>query len=250
MKIIRNFIPPKDSTPYNPAQMVVIGSGDSRDITLSGMGGGMFGVKKILPYAKDMSKIRVSVRVNEDLYLFRDILLSTVHTLFKSIDGLHAPFIIQKNHRIVFELENVGDEEQAVNIQIIGYDGSALTKLRQAYQDAGEPMPVPRFLYGHSTVPANATNVDLGVKSKSNDVVVHRMAMGSDKPDGSILSTIQVYSNTVRRDVFISQLNDEFDGGYANVPFVVGSNVPFTIFASNLTEEDAEVSFLCESYQR
>ena len=249
MKVIRNFIPPADSTPFNPSKTVVVDAEGTGEIKLNGMGGDMFGIRKILPFAPDMDKIRVSARLNEDLYLFRDVLLSVVHTLFKPIGGLLAPFIIQKNNNIVFELENTASTNQAVNIQLIGYDSLALGKLKAEYNQIGSPMPVPRFLYGHSTVPAGAVNTDLGVKSKSVDVEVRRMAMKADAFQDQVMTSMRVYNNTVRKDLFLSQINDEFDGHYAHVPFIVGANVPFTVYTTNQSGADVQVSVLCESYQ-
>ena len=246
MRIIKNFLPPKESSPYNPSKSLELAAGGKGEIIMNGMGGESFGIRRILPYSQDMNKIMVSARLNEDLYMFRDVQLSVVHTLFKSIDGLFAPFIIQKNNNIVFELENKSTTKQTVNIQLIGYDQYAMGKLRSAYGQIGSPVPVPRFLYGHASVPAGGINADLGVKSKSVDVEVRRIAMSSDRPD--ITSSMKVYNTTVRSELYIDQINDEFDGKYANVPFIVGSNVPFDVYATNANAQTAEVSFLCECY--
>lgn len=247
MRIIKNFLPPKQSSPYNPAKSIELEAISKGQIIMNGMGGESFGIRRILPYCEDMSKIMVSARLNEDLYMFRDIQLSVVHTLFKSIDGLFAPFVIQKNNSVVFELENKAMTPQTVNIQLIGYDQYGMSKLRAAYDQIGGTMPVPRFLYGHSSVQAGAINTDLGVKSKSVDVEVRRMAMSSDRP-GGITASMKVYNTTVRNELFVDQINDEFDGKYANVPFIVGANVPFDVYASNTGSQNAEVSFLCECY--
>ncbi|MAL19400.1 MAG: hypothetical protein CL670_04435 [Balneola sp.] len=247
MKILSNFLPPKESSAYNPAKSVEVQPGATAHLTMNGMGGERYGIRKILPFSANMNAILISARLNEDLYLFRGVQLSVVHNLFKSIDGLFAPFIIQKNNHIVFELTNTGAVKQTVNIQIVGYDQFALAKLSAAYQEIGASVPVPRFLYGHSTVPAGGLNIDLGVKSKSVDVQVRRMAMSSNQP-GAITASMKVYNTTVRDEVFLEQVNDEFNDKYINVPFVVGSNVPFDVYASNYGAQPAEVSFLCESY--
>jgi len=246
MRIIKNFLPPKESSPYNPAKSLELAAGSTGEIIMNGMGGESFGVRRILPYSQDMSKIMVSARLNEDLYMFRDVQLSVVHILFKSIDGLFAPFVIQKNNNIVFELENKAVTPQTVNIQLIGYDQYAMSKLQRAYEQIGAPVPSPRFLYGHASVPAGGINADLGVKSKSVDVEVRRIAMSSDRPD--ITASMKIYNSTVRSELFIDQINDEFDGQYANVPFIVGSNVPFDVYATNQNGLAAAVSFLCECY--
>ena len=73
------------------------------------------------------------------------------------------------------------------------------------------------------------------------------MAMSSNQP-GAITASMKVYNTTVRDEVFLEQVNDEFNDKYINVPFVVGSNVPFDVYASNYGAQPAEVSFLCESY--
>jgi hypothetical protein len=247
MKVIRNFLPPSDSSPYNPAKSVQVAPGEHGEIRMNGMGGESFGVRRILPYSQDMNKIMVSARLNEDTYLFRGVQLAVVYELFRSISGLYAPFIIQKNNSIVFELENTDSSGQLVNIQLVGYDQYAMGKLKRAYQQIGAQMPVPRFLYGHASVAAGQVNADLGVKSKSVDVEVRRMAMSSDRPE-NITASMKVYNTSIRNELFIQQLNDEFDGQYANVPFIVGANVPFDVFASNANSQPAEVSFLCESY--
>jgi len=247
MRIIKNFLPPKESSPFNPSKSLELDAGGNGEIIMNGMGGESFGIRRILPYSQDMNKIMISARLNEDLYLFRDIQLSVVHTLFKSIDGLFAPFIIQKNNSIVFELENQATTKQIVNIQMIGYDQYAMGKLRSAYGQIGSPVPVPRFLYGHASVSAGGINTDLGVKSKSVDVEVRRIAMSSDRPD--VTTSMKVYNTTVRSELYIDQINDEFNGKYANVPFIVGSNVPFDVYASNANGQVAEVSFLCECYE-
>jgi hypothetical protein len=247
MKIITHFVPPPESSPYNPAKSLLLDGNQSGQIIMNGMGGESYGVRRILPYSQNMDQILVSARLNEDLYLFRDIQLSALHTLFRSIDGLFAPFIIQKNNSIVFELQNAAVEAQTVNIQLIGYDHHAMRKLSQAYEQIGAQIPVPRFLYGHALVPANGVNTNLGVKSKSVDVELRRMAMTSDHPD-ELMASMRVYNTTVRNELFIAQINEEFDGLYANVPFVVGANVPFDVVASNRGQQVARVSFLGEGY--
>lgn len=247
MKIIKNFIPPAESSPYNPAKSLELAAGASGRITMSGMGGESYGIRRILPYSADMTGIMISARLNEDLYMFRGIQLSALHTLFKSTGGLFAPFIIQKNNSVVFELENHSAAPQTVNIQLIGYDQFAMQKLRGAYEQIGAPLPVPRFLYGHAAVAAGSINTDLGVKSKSVDVEVRRMAMSSNRPEG-VTASMKVYNTTVRSELFLDQINDEFFGQYAGVPFIVGANVPFDVYASNAGMQTAGVSFLCECY--
>ena len=247
MKIVKNFIPPKESTPFNPAKSVEIAPGASGEIIMNGMGGESFGVKRMLPYAKNMDKIFVSTRLNEDLYLFRDIQLSAVHKLFKSTQGLLAPFIIQKSNSLVFELKNTDPAQQTVNIEIVGYDHYALSKLQAIYRQIDAPMPQPRFLYGQATLVAGAVNSDMGVKSKSFDVEARRLAMSSDRP-GDVTVSMKIYNTTIRNEVYIEQISDEFGQSYANVPFIVGSNVPFQVYASNKGASLANVSFLCEAY--
>lgn len=247
MKIVTNFIPPSQSTPFNPAKAIDLGPGETGEIIMNGMGGESFGVRRLLPYAKNMDAIFVSARLNEDLYLFRDLQLSVVHNLFRSTQGLLAPFIIQKSNSLVFELKNTAAVQQTVNIEIVGYDHYSLSKLQSIYQDIDTPMPQPRFLYGRGVLAAGVVNTDLGVKSKSVDVEARRLAMSCDKP-GDVTVSMKIYNTTIRNEVFIEQINDEFHRAQANVPFIVGSNVPFQVYASNKGAEQANVSFLCEAY--
>jgi len=247
MKIVKNFIPPTESTPFNPAKAIDIPAGGSGHLSMNGMGGESFGVRKILPYSSNMDKVLVSARLNEDLYLFRDLQLSVVHQLFQRIDGLLAPFIIQKSNSLVFELANTHSAGQTVNIQLIGYDHYSMAKLLSIYSDIGSPMPQPRFLYGQATINPGAVNIDMGVKAKSIDVEARRLAMSSDRP-GDITASLKVYNTTIRNEVYLEQLNDEFGQFYANVPFIIGSNMPFQVYASNKGAQQANVSFLCEAY--
>jgi hypothetical protein len=247
MKIVKNFIPPTESTPFNPAKSVDLPAGASGHIIMNGMGGESFGVRRILPYSPNMDKVLVSARLNEDLYLFRDLQLSVIHRLFQRIDGLLAPFIIQKSNSLVFELSNTHSSPQTVNIQLIGYDHFSMAKLLSIYEDIGSSMPQPRFLYGRATLASGAVNIDMGVKAKSIDVEARRLAMSSDRP-GDITASLKVYNTTIRNEVFVEQLNDEFSQFYANVPFIVGSNMPFQVYASNRGTSQANVSFLCEAY--
>lgn len=247
MKIVTNFIPPKQSTPFNPAKSLDLGPNETGELSMNGMGGESFGVKRILPYAPNMNTIFVSARLNQDLYLFRHLQLSVVHQLFKSTQGLLAPFIIQKSNSLVFELENTGETAQHVNIEVVGYDHYGLSKLQGIYTDLDAPMPQPRFLYGQSTLAAGAVNSDMGVKSKSVDVQARRLAMSSDTP-GAVTASMKIYNTTIRSEVYLEQINDEFGQFQANVPFIVGSNVPFQVYASNKSSSQAIVSFLCEAY--
>ena len=247
MKIVTNFIPPTQSSPFNPAKAIEIPAGGTRHIMMNGMGGERFGVRKILPYAPDMNKVFVSARLNEDLYLFRDLQLSVVHRLFQGTPGLLAPFIIQKSNSLVFELTNTHNAAQTVNIQLVGYDHYSLAKLLTIYSGLGVPMPQPRFLYGQATLAPGAVNIDMGVKAKSIDVEARRVAMSSDRP-GEVTASLKVYNTTIRNEVYLEQINDEFGQFYANVPFIIGSNMPFQVYASNKGPSQANVSFLCESY--
>lgn len=247
MKIVTNFIPPSESTPFNPAKSVDIPAGSSGQILMNGMGGESFGVRRILPYAPYMDNVLVSARLNEDLYLFRDLQLSVIHRLFQHIEGLLAPFVIQKSNSLVFELTNTHSSAQTVNIQVIGYDHFGMAKLAAIYNEIGNPMPLPRFLYGQATLAPGAINTDMGVKAKSVDVQARRLAMSSDRP-GDITTSLKVYNTTIRNEIYLEQINDEFSQFYANVPFIIGSNMPFQVYASNKGASQANVSFLCEAY--
>jgi hypothetical protein len=64
MKIISNFLPPKESSAYNPAKSVEVQPGATAHLTMNGMGGERYGIRKILPFSANMNTILISARLN------------------------------------------------------------------------------------------------------------------------------------------------------------------------------------------
>jgi hypothetical protein len=247
IQYINHITPAADAKPYNPAKTVTVGANDSYELTLQGRGSDVFGINRILPWASDLDALKITARINHERILFEDIRLPVIRELF-SDSKLKAPFIIHKNNELTLTLENTSSGDVPVNIELLGYDGPNLRKLVSLYKQKGFPMPTPVFLYGGGTVNANAANQRINIPTKSKDVLLERMAIHSGK-DELIHVSLQVYNETIKNDVFVNQINDEFAGGRrALVPITIKKSVPFTLAASNVDTSDHWLSYMGEAY--
>lgn len=244
---LKNFQPPADSFPYNPAKKVTVPANDSAEIILQGRGANAFGFNRILPFGSDLSVIEADFTLNTDYNILKDVQLSVVRQLFQR-KSLLAPYIIQKNNDLVITLRNTSGADQDVNIQLIGYDTPAINKLTNEYKAQGLKMPTPIFLYGKGEIAADAKGQAIEIKTKSVDVDMLRMAVSTDNDDDISLS-LQLFNESVKNKVFVQQINDEFEDGYSLVPIRVGRNDPFTLVVDNADAVNARtLSFIGEAY--
>jgi hypothetical protein len=244
---ITHITPAGDARPYNPAKTVTVAAGGSYDLTLQGRAADVFGINRILPWCSDMNAVTITARINHERMLFEDVRLPVIRELFKA-GKLKAPFIIQKNNELTLTLNNTSASDLAVNIELLGYDGPNLRKLVSMYKQQDFPMPTPVFLYGSGTVNANAANQRINIPTKSKDVVLERMALHTSS-DEYIHVSLQVYNETIKNDVFVNQLNDEYSNGHrALVPIKIKKSVPFTLAASNVDSADHWLSYMGEAY--
>lgn len=244
---IKNFTPPDDSSPYNPAKTVTVPANGDKTFTLQGRGADIFGINRILPWCSAMDAVTVKAELNNERKIFGDLQLSVIRQLFKG-GQLLAPYIIQKNNDLEFTLTNSTAADVDVNMQLLGFDGPALRKLIGQYKENSIDMPTPVFVYGSEEIAANATGQRVDIPTKAVDVNLQRMAVKTDDDDDVRLS-LQIYNETIKQDVFVQQLNDEFSGGTRSmVPYRIEKNVPFSLIAENAGGTSRTLSFLAESY--
>ncbi len=244
---IKNFTPPPDAAPYNPAKTITVPAGGTADMELQGRGSDVFGITRMLPYCSDFNAIEVRAELNNERIIFSDIQLSVLRQLFRS-GQLLAPYIIQQNNDLGFTFTNTSGSDIDVNMQLLGYDGPSLRKLIRLYEKQAVAMPKPVFLYAKAEIPSFATKQPVDIPSKSVDVELHRAAVRTDSdPDMSV--SLETYNETIKNGVFVQQLNDEFSNGRrALVPIEIGKNVPFSLKATNRNADPQTLSFLGEAY--
>jgi hypothetical protein len=245
--MIKNFTPPQDASPFNPAKTVTVPAGGSTDVLLKGRKSDVFGLNRILPYGEDLSQILVSASLNNRRIIFDDIQLSAVRELFQD-SHLKAPFIIQRNNDLTFTLSNRSSSDMAVNMELLGYNGDVLRKLVQDYQMQGLTMPTPVFLFGSDTLAGGAKNKFVNIPTLARDVQLQRMAVKTDD-DPSVRVSLQLYNETIKNDVFVPQINDEFSNGrQLTVPVTIKKSVPFGLKATNSSSNSLVISYLGEAY--
>jgi len=244
---LKNFVPPLDSFPYNPAKTVNVPGNGSATITLNGRGANAFGFVRILPFGSDLSVIEADFTLNEDYNIIKDVQLSVVRQMFLRKELL-APYIIKKNNDLLIELRNTSGNDQEVNIQLLGYDTPALNKLQSEYQKQDLKQPTPIFLYAKGEIQADGNNIPIEIKTKSVDINLVRAAIKSDG-DNDLKVTLQLFNESIKNQVFVQQINDEYENNYSLVPIVVGKNSPFRLLVTNNDIANPKtVSFLGEAY--
>ena len=244
---IKNFTPPGNASPYNPAKTVTVPAGGEAEIKLKGRSADVFGLTRILPYCSDFNGIEIEARLNNERILFEPVQLSAVRELFVDSELL-APLIIQKNNDLRFTLTNTTAAAIDTNIELLGYDGPSLRKLVGMYDDKGIEMPTPVFLFAKEEIAAGAANQGVAIPSKSVDLELLRAAIRTDSDDDMTVS-LEIYNETVKNSVFVQQFNDEFSNGRRSfVPIEVGKNVPVTLNASNANVAAQTLSFFGEGY--
>lgn len=246
MKIIKNFLPPVNSSPYNPARLVTIPTGESVDVRLQGRESDTFGIDRILPGGQNLSDITATAFLNEEFIIFKDVKLSALRQHFRN-RKLLTPFVIQRNNHLNITLTNNAGVDSTVNIELLGYDTPAVSKLISEYEKMGLPMPQPVFLYATQEIPASASTFQVPIPTKAVDVEILRASISTDQ-DEDITVSIQIYNEIVKNKVFVDQINNEFEQLAAMVPFAVGRNVPLSLQVDNLDNSAHELSFLAEAY--
>lgn len=238
---------PAKSTPYNPARRITIPGNGEEPVLLQGKSAGLFGFTRILPYCSNMMGITVTAELNNEFTIFKDVHLATIRQFFLN-NELLGPYVIQEEQDLLLTLKNTTGGDLDANVQILGYDAPAMERLKSLYSQRGIPMPKPNFLYANEEIAADATNQVVEVPTKSVDLDLVRMAIRTSNDD-DISASLQIYNETVKNQLFVQQINDEFDGGYQKVPIPVKKKVPFSILASNSDAGNArDFSFLGEAY--
>ena len=243
---IKNIRAPKESTPYVPSQMKSVPANGSTDIVFTGRGGQTFGFDRILPGGSSLNDITATARLNDDMILFEDVKLSVLRHHFGS-KSLLAPYIIQQQNDLIITLNNPTASEVDIGIQLLGYDAPYLARLIKTYQSKGIDMPKPVFLHATDEIGANAQSQSVNIRTKAVDLRLVRATIKTDSDEDIVLS-VQVYNESVKNSVFVQQFNDEYESNYANVPFIIGKAVPFSLLVRNLSGNAHNLSFLGETY--
>lgn len=244
---IRNITPPADSTPYNPAKFVSVPANGTVSITLAGRNSELFGFDRMLPGSPSPDAITVTAILNEEIILFKDVKLSAIIQHFKHLKLL-APYVIQQNNNLVFELTNSTGAAVPVNMQLLGYDAPGVRALQAAYKNKGVRMPEPIFLFANATVPASAQSFAINIPTKPVNLRLLRSTIVTED-DNDITVSMKVYNETIKNQVFVEQFNQEYESSYPFIPFEVGVSVPFTLQADNLDGANAhDLHFLGEAY--
>lgn len=244
---IKNFIPPQDSFPYNPSKRVKIPANDKISFELEGRGANSFGITRIIPGGANLSSIKADLVLNNEYHILKDAHLSTIKQLFKS-KSLLAPYIIQQNNTLEVTLYNPTGNAESVNIQLNGLDTPALNKLVGEYESKGLKMPVPMFLYASDEIDAGAIGQSVDIKTKSVDLNLVRMAVGTSN-DVDISLSLKSFNESIKNEVYVDQINDEYESDYSSPPIKVGKNTPFSLLVSNDNLGSArQLSFIGETY--
>lgn len=247
--VVEKFRPSRRAQIFNPVQDFTVPAGQSVVKEYRGLSGKEFGVNRFNIGCASPENILVKAVLNNELVLFQNVHLSALRTLFLH-RSLLAPFIIRENNTLELTLTNIGSSTIDANVQLLGFDHVALAELRAFNERTGKVLPKPAFLFGHDTVNALTTRKRIPIQEKATTVVFARMALGSTIEADTRVS-IDVNNDTIKKEVFLSQLNDEFLSMQALVPFEIGSRIPFDLLVTNKNNANAiQVSFIAEGYER
>lgn len=243
----------KSAAYYTPAQLVTLAAGASQDITFTGLNGNRYGLNRMLFGGANLENIQVTAKLNKGRQtIIEDVQAAALRQLFLN-RSLRGAFVIDPGTQLEITLTNNGAASQTVNAEIAGYTEEHLKYMEQQYSCKQLPFPKPYLVYGSDTVPAGNPSYRISMVLPAFPIRLYRMAVSSDSP-GNLTATVDMSTGksktTVKPEVFIDQINDEFNTMDIIKPVDLEASVPFEFYLKNLDgANDHTFSFVAECYQ-
>lgn len=239
---------------YSPAEAATIAAGDTATLVYRGRGGA--------PFAFDAMQIggayeglTATATTNSGRQVhFRDVHLSALRNLFlhRRLKGLLE---IAANNEMALEITNRRSAEATVNVKLSGYNGpERIEEQKACLRKTYGYVPEPVLLSGFATLEAGAENQRVEIGGRTFPVKFRRYMIGAANDaaaaTGSIRVALKVYEDTVREEVFATQVRDEFLIQEANRPYVLDPKVTMDLVASSGDQANAlDVSAVFEAYR-
>ncbi|PKD43754.1 hypothetical protein [Rhodohalobacter barkolensis] len=234
---------------FTPARTVEIPGGESRTITFSGLSSRRYGVNRFIVAGTSMTKILATAKFNNGKDTkFENIQLAAIRNLFLN-RSLRGAFTIDDSTEMYLTLTNTDSQAHTVNVQLVGYDDAHLQHKQEEYQNRGLPFPNPEFVFVSKEVAAGATAQRISVALPAYPLRLYRISVASDA-DNQLLMSFRQDQVRIKPEVFVSQINDEFQNMDIILPQNLQANVPFDLIVTNLDSANAHrFSFLAETYK-
>ncbi|MCH8567620.1 MAG: hypothetical protein LAT67_05125 [Balneolales bacterium] len=234
-------------TNYTPSQNFIVPPGGTITKQFYPRTGNQYGFNRILVGATNTTALFMSAEINNETTIFRDVHVETVRRLFRS-RTLESPFIIKASRSLSITITNVSNQEQEVTVQLAGFDDWLLKRWVEDRKNQGQRILTPAFFYGKAEVGATERGKLLNLPPRSENMIVTRMQLASNG-DADIRVSLREYSSDLKQNLFLEQLNDEFDLKTALVPYRIKANWPLElVFDNRHPTQSRTVSALLEAY--
>jgi hypothetical protein len=243
------FRPTKNTSYFSPTQDFIIPAGSTVSKDFRGLDGGNFGLNRLsIGTDIDSKNLIMTARLNNEKDIFTNIHVSALQAMFLA-RTLLAPFVIERGNFLTIIIKNNHATATAnVAVQVLGFDEVVLGEWMEYKRANGQKIREPFLVSGYSTVAALEERKLINLTNRARPYLVHRLFAGSDGAVDLRL-TLDIYNDTIKRDVFIDQLNDEFKYHQALVPYYVGGNIPVSLYVTNVSSTDVRnISIIGEGY--
>lgn len=235
---------------YTPSQLVTVPANGTATATFQGYNGNKYGLNRFIIGGSSLESIEVTATllqgVNEPT-LFSKVQANCLQQLFL-YRSLRGAFIIPEQIRLQLSFTNTSGTDIQINVQLVGYTSLQLDNQLNLYKQKCVDFPKPLLLSANASIAAAADDQLVTVTLPSQKLRMYRMAIRSDS-DSNLLVKIRQEDTYIKQQIFISQINDEFNDMDIILPFDINSNVPFQLYFTNLDGANAhEVTFLAETY--
>ena len=240
--------PDKNTYDFSPAARATIpANGGKKTLTYRGRGGNRFAFNAMM-IGGDYDEVLCRAETNGGQnVLFTDVHLSALRDLFlhRRLKGL---LYVAANNELDLVLTNPKSSDATVNIKMNGFNGQARIEEQEAcLRRTYGYVPKPKLLFGRATLAAGATNQKIEIAGRTDAVKFRRYMIGATDLK-KIRAKLMLYEDTVREEVYASQVRDEFLSEEANQPYQLDANVSLDLITSNDGQAEQDVSAVFEAY--
>ncbi|WP_020402802.1 hypothetical protein [Gracilimonas tropica] len=234
---------------YTPAKKVELAAGETKTVRFQGLNAKRYGVNRLAIGGTGLDYVMATLAFNNGRdKKIDETSLSALRKLFLA-RSLRGALIVEKATELFVTLTNTDNTAHTVNVQLIGYDDEHLMHKMDSYEANGIEFPQPEFVYITKTIASGVGQQRFSVNLPSHKLRLYRMAVSTTGTEDEIQLSIRQDRTRIKPEVFLSQINDEFEDKDIILPATLQAHTPFDLFVTNTGAGAHTVSFIAECYR-
>lgn len=234
---------------YTPSKKVELAAGETKTVKFQGLNASRYGVNRLSIGGTGLDHVTATLAFNNGRDAkIEETSLSALRKLFLA-RSLRGALIIEKGTELFVTLTNTDGNGHTVNISLIGYDDVHLEQKMTSYQDNGVEFPSPEFVYITKEIASGVGQQRFSVNLPAYKLRLYRMAASTTGNQDEIQLSIRQDRTRIKPEVYLSQINDEFEDKDIILPATLQAHTPFDLFVTNTGGGSHRVSFIAECYR-